>query len=113
MVRASDHNTDALLSHSGVGFSGSPSCFGSITANQIDLVVDTIEHPEAQLCPAPHAVVAELLLNNLCGSLRSMIIETHSEKILLRARPWIAEGRIDPDHAVVYWIDTKREKPLF
>ena len=56
--------------------------------------VDVIEHPEAELHPAAHAHVAELLLDNLAGPRRPLVVETHSEMLLLRARRWIAEGRI-------------------
>lgn len=108
MVKSLDHETDVMLGQSGAGLSQVlPVVVTAFTADQVGPGVDIIEHPEAELHPASHAAVAELLLNNLCDSSRSTIIETHSEMILLRARRWIAEGRIDPDHVVVYWIDTK------
>ena len=69
--------------------------------------VDIIEHPEAELHPAAHADIAELLLENLAGSARPLIVETHSEMILLRARRWVAEGRLPAEHVLVYWVHTE------
>lgn len=66
--------------------------------------VDVIEHPEAELHPAAHAHVADLLLENLTGPARPLVIETHSEMVLLRARRWVAEGRLAPDKVVIYWV---------
>ena len=39
-----------------------------------------------------------------------MIIETHSEMVLLRARRWIAEGRIPAEQVLVYWVETEPER---
>lgn len=75
-----------------------------LTARTIGAGVDIIEHPEAELHPAAHANIAEILLNNLTGPARPLVIETHSEMILLRARRWIAEGRLPPDWVSIYWI---------
>ena len=69
--------------------------------------VDIIEHPEAELHPAAHADIAELLIENLPGPARPLIVETHSEMILLRARRWIAEGRLPAGHVLVYWVHTE------
>lgn len=66
--------------------------------------VDIIEHPEAELHPAAHADIAELLLANLAGPARPLIVETHSEMILLRARRWVVEGRLPAEYVLVYWI---------
>ncbi len=69
--------------------------------------VDIIEHPEAELHPAAHSDIAELLLANLAGPARPLIVETHSEMILLRVRRWVAEGRLPAGHVLVYWVHTK------
>ncbi|MBI2570450.1 MAG: DUF3696 domain-containing protein [Candidatus Schekmanbacteria bacterium] len=66
--------------------------------------IDVIEHPEAELHPAAHAAVAELLLKSVRAPGRPLLIETHSEMILLRTRRWVAEGRLDPSDVIVYWI---------
>ena len=76
----------------------------ALTAAAAGPGVDVIEHPEAELHPAAHAEVAELLLANLPGPIRPMVVETHSEMMLLRARRWVAEGRLPADNVLVYWI---------
>ena len=35
---------------------------------------------------------------------RPLIVETHSEMILLRARRWVAEERLPAGHVLVYWV---------
>lgn len=107
-VGSQAYGTKVLLEQSGAGLvQVLPVAVTALTASQEGPGVDIIEHPEADLHPKAHASVAELLLSNLPGPERPVIIETHSEMILLRARRWIAEGRLPADHVLVYWIDTK------
>ena len=79
----------------------------ALTAKAAGPGVDVIEHPEAELHPAAHAEIAELLLANLPGPIRPMVVETHSEMMLLRARRRIAEGRLPAESVLVYWIHTE------
>ena len=81
-----------------------PVAVTALSAHRAGAGVDVIEHPEAELHPAAHAHVAELLLDNLAGPARPMIVETHSAMLLLRARRWIAEGRLQAGDVLVYWI---------
>ena len=76
----------------------------ALTAAAAGPGVDVIEHPEAELHPAAHADVAELLLANLAGRGRPLVVETHSEMVLLRARRWVAEGRLPTDNVLIYWV---------
>ena len=78
----------------------------ALTARAAGPGVDIIEHPEAELHPAAHADIAELLLDNLAGPARPLVVETHSEMVLLRARRWIAEGRLPAENVLVYWVHT-------
>ena len=57
--------------------------------------------------PRAHADIAELLLDNLVGPVRPLVVETHSEMVLLRARRWIAEGRLPAENVRVYWIQAE------
>ena len=81
-----------------------PVVVAALSARRLGAGVDIIEHPEAELHPAAHAEIAELLLANLTGPERPLIVETHSEMILLRARRWVAEGRLQAGHVLVYWV---------
>ena len=96
---------DVRLKQSGRGLSHVlPVAVTALSARGAGPGADVIEHPEAELHPAAHADVAELLLANLAGAARPLIVETHSEMVLLRARRWVAEGRLPAGHVLVYWI---------
>ena len=99
---------DVAIAQSGRGPSHVlPVAVTALTARQAGAGVDVIEHPEAELHPAAHAEIAELLMQNLAGPTRPLVVETHSEMVLLRARRWVAEGRLPARHLLVYWIHTE------
>ena len=98
-------DANVRLGQSGRGLSQVlPIVVTALSAREAGPGADVIEHPEAELHPAAHADVAELLLANLAGAARPLIVETHSEMVLLRARRWVAEGRLPAGHVLVYWI---------
>ena len=98
-------DANVRLVHSGRGLSHVlPVAVMALTAGKAGPGVDIVEHPEAELHPAAHADIAELLLENLPGRERPLVIETHSEMVLLRARRWIAEGRLPAENVLVYWV---------
>ena len=108
VVRAPARSANVGLLQSGRGLSHVlPVVVTALTAGKAGPGVDVIEHPEAELHPAAHADVAELLIDNLAGSTRPMIIETHSEMVLLRARRRIAEGRLPAKSVLIYWVQTE------
>ena len=108
VTRASSHDTNLRLVQAGRGLSHVlPVAVTALTASKAGAGVDVVEHPEAELHPAAHADIAELLLENLVGPTRPIVIETHSEMILLRTRRWIAEGRLPADNVLIYWIRTE------
>ena len=108
VVRASPRDANVRLLQSGRGLSHVlPVAVAALTARRAGPGVDVIEHPEAELHPAAHAEIAELLLDNIAGPERPMIVETHSEMVLLRARRWIAEGRLPAENVLVYWVHTE------
>ena len=101
-------NDDVRSGQAGRGLSHVlPVVVTALSARRAGPGVDIIEHPEAELHPAAHADIAELLLENLAGPARPLIVETHSEMILLRARRWVAEGRLPAGHVLVYWVYTE------
>ena len=107
-VRAPASDTKVPLPQSGRGLSHVlPVVVTALTARKAGPGVDIIEHPEAELHPRAHADIAELLLDNLVGSVRPLVVETHSEMVLLRARRWIAEGRLPADNVLVYWVQAE------
>lgn len=106
VVRGSVVGADVQIAQSGAGLAQVlPVAVAALTAGNEGPGVEVIEHPEAELHPAAHGAVAELLLSHLPGAERPVIVETHSEMLLLRARRWVAEGRLPADHIVIYWVN--------
>ncbi|MDE2955767.1 MAG: AAA family ATPase [Bacteroidota bacterium] len=113
-IGASSGVSRVLLGQSGSGLlQVLPVAVMALTAQFEGPGVDIIEHPEADLHPAAHAHIADVLLKNLAHAARPVIIETHSEMVLLRTRRWIAEGRIPADSVLIYWIHTEPTKGSF
>lgn len=105
VVGAPARDANVRLTQSGRGLLRvMPVVVMALTAAAAGPGVDVIEHPEAELHPAAHAHVAELLLANLAGPVRPLVVETHSEMVLLRARRWVAEGRLPAAAVVIYWV---------
>ena len=105
MVGSPTRDANVRLTQSGRGLlQVLPVVVMALTAEAAGPGVDVIEHPEAELHPEAHAHVAELLLANLAGRRRPLVVETHSEMVLLRARRWVAEGRLPADQVVIYWV---------
>ena len=108
VAREPARKANVRLVHSGRGLSHVlPVVATALTARKAGPGVDVIEHPEAELHPSAHADITELLLDNLVGPARPLVVETHSEMVLLRARRWIAEGRLPAHSVLVYWIHTE------
>lgn len=111
MAGTSTRYSNVNLAQSGRGLSHVlPVVVTALTAREAGPGVDVIEHPEAELHPAAHAHIAELLLNNLVGPARPLVVETHSDMVLLRARRWIAEGRLPAESVLVYWVHTEPDR---
>ena len=69
----------------------------------IDGDLFVIEEPEAHLHPSAHTAVAELLAE-AAGS-RQLVVETHSENLILRLRRKVALGEIGHDLVGLKWVD--------
>ena len=67
--------------------------------------LDIVEQPELHLHTAAQAPLGDLFLDTATMGVGQLIVETHSENILLRVRRRIAEGRVAPDLVGVYWVE--------
>lgn len=104
-VREKGARTPVAISQAGQGLSQVlPVAVQCMTANEQGPGVDIVEHPEAELHPRAHASVADLLIDHLPGRIRPVVIETHSEVLLLRIRRRVAQGRLDPEDVAIYWV---------
>jgi predicted ATPase len=65
-----------------------------------------IEQPELHLHPRAHVAIAELLLE--CVTRRPstrLLVETHSDVLVLRVRRAIAAGELEPRDVRIYFVD--------
>jgi predicted ATPase len=68
------------------------------------------EHPELHIHPDAHVHLA----NKFCETIKSefsprIVVETHSENLLLGVQLAIAEGKISPDDVAVHWVQDSLE----
>jgi hypothetical protein len=64
-----------------------------------------IEEPESHLHPNLHSGLGELFAEYVIRNPASMVmVETHSENLLLSLQLQIAEGKLPPKSVVVYWV---------
>jgi hypothetical protein len=81
--------------------------------------LEIVEQPELHLHPAAQVSLADLYVRAVKEHQRPrFIIETHSENLLLRVRRHVAEGTLDPEKVIVYWVndlerDGTRLEPIF
>ena len=86
-----------------------PVVIQSITAAEAGAGVDILEHPEAELHPRAHGGIADLIVSRLPGHERPLIVETHSEVLLLRIRRNVVEEKLNRDDVAIYWIGRNEE----
>lgn len=91
------------LAHCGIGLSQLLPMLvqGAITPNGGTLIS---QQPEIHLNPAQQCKVADFLIETATQGKR-VIVETHSEHVLLRIRRRIAEGYISSDDVAIYFLD--------
>lgn len=69
-----------------------------------------LEQPEIHLHPLAQAHLADLILNVALHRKIQVILESHSEHLLLRLQRRIAEGTATPDDVKLYFCDAPRGK---
>ena len=71
--------------------------------------IDIIEQPELHLHDAAHASLGDLLLSAVDTGPGSIVVETHSEALLLRVRRRVAEGQVDPNRVSIVYVEDAGE----
>jgi hypothetical protein len=76
----------------------------------------TIQQPELHIHPRLQTELGDLLLESTMTNVddpafppKQVIVETHSEHILLRIQRRIREGKVDPSHVSVLYVDTAED----
>lgn len=65
-----------------------------------------VQQPEIHLHPALQAELGDLFIENLVGgNVHQIIVETHSEHLLLRLRRRVAEKKLTPDMVAVLYVE--------
>lgn len=67
-----------------------------------------IEQPEIHLHPAAQAVLGDLFVRYAKN--KQIIVETHSEHLVLRVRRRVAEGKISPDLVSIFFVDKSKNE---
>ena len=66
------------------------------------------EQPEIHLNPKLQGVLAELFVE-MANADHRVVVETHSEHLLLRLRTLVAQGEIDSRKVAIYFVEKKGE----
>ena len=64
-----------------------------------------VEQPEIHLHPSLQAELADLFIDIMKTGRRQILVETHSEHLLLRIRRRIAEGTLKPDQVAILFVE--------
>ncbi|MGD9702504.1 MAG: DUF3696 domain-containing protein [Acidimicrobiia bacterium] len=98
------HGLKVNIAHCGVGLSQLlPILVQGFTAPEDTTFI--VQQPEIHLNPAQQALVTDFLIDSTTDNGRRIVVETHSEHILLRLRRRLAEGQITSDEVAVYFCD--------
>lgn len=84
-------------------------CWRALARGDAPPFLDVIEQPELHLHDAAHAALGDLLLEAVVGNPGNLVVETHSESLVLRVRRRIAEGRIPPDLVEIVYVEDKSD----
>ncbi len=70
------------------------------------------QQPEIHLNPAQQSIIADFLIRIVADGDRRVIVETHSEHVLLRIRRRIAEGELDASDVAIYYFDSRSGRTI-
>jgi predicted ATPase len=80
-----------------------PIIANSIVSQGADCLL--VEQPEIHLHPALQAELADLFIKVMKTGRRQILVETHSEHLLLRIRRRIAEGTVNPEQVAILFVE--------
>ena len=98
-----DSGLNVNIADSGVGFSQVlPLLLQTALASEGEMVV--AQQPEIHLNPAQQSIVTDFLIERAAANVR-VVVETHSEHVLLRLRRRMAEGLLNAGDVAVYFVE--------
>ena len=111
LLRDADLNIRVLKDHLGFGIDQLlpviVQCFYTRKGEPKEAII-FIEQPETHLHPAMQAEVADLFIDAV-GWGKQLIVETHSEHLLLRLQRRIAEGKISHEDVGIFYFEKTQE----
>ncbi len=64
-----------------------------------------VEQPEVHLHPALQSELGDLFIDAVSTAQRQVIVETHSEHLVLRVRRRVAERKLSPEHVAILYVE--------
>ncbi len=71
--------------------------------------LDVVEQPEIHLHAAAQAPLADLFIDTALTGRGTVLVETHSQPLLLRVQRRIAEGKVPHDRVALYFVEVTRK----
>ncbi len=100
------------LAHAGEGFQQALPVVLHQLWRQVDgsgSFLDVVEQPELHLHDAAQAPLADLFIETALIGRGQVLVETHSEPLLLRVQRRVAERKIKPEQVQIYFVDVTDE----
>lgn len=72
-----------------------------------------VEQPEVHLHPRLQAAVGDLFVDTVRSGRAQLLVETHSEHLVLRLLRRVREGTLDPDDLAILYVDLDDEGAAF
>ena len=111
MVNPRDPNIQINIADAGAGIA---QVLPIVVQRQLELIsgkwgsLEIVEQPELHLHPSAHGDLADLYIDaiKMAGDAGlTFLLETHSENFILRMRRRVAEGKLDPNQVIIYWVN--------
>jgi hypothetical protein len=107
------HDPPVLVSPRGVGYG-----IGQLLPIVVQSLVDTgglvlVEQPEVHLHPRLQAEVGDLFIDTVAAGRAQLLVETHSEHLVLRLLRRVREGMLDPADLAILYVDLDDEGQAF
>lgn len=106
ILAAGPHGEPVNLLDSGAGIAQALPLVVAVRLAEAQPSLFCIEQPELHLHPRAHVAIAELLLDRVVQRPSTrLIVETHSDVLVLRVRRAIAAGDLAPRDVRIYFVD--------
>lgn len=107
------HDPPVLVSARGVGYG-----IGQLLPIVVQSLLSRgglilVEQPEVHLHPRLQSAVGDLLIDTAASGRAQLLVETHSEHLVLRLLRRVREGVLDPDDLAILYVDLDDEGAAF